>query len=116
MFRTKAWVTTCLVLPVPNVAVMVRSWTATLLVTAGIPEMVAVPLWSLTNVTPLGSLPFFLMVGVGVPYVVTRNEKAKPARPEALGLLVMASPDGGPTSMHSSESRLAALVLSADAA
>src|SRR5579864_1395673 len=43
------------------------------------------PLW---NFTPFGSLPFPLMVGVGLPVVVTGNENAEPTVAVAVGLLV----------------------------
>ena len=45
---------------------------------AGIPLRVPVPLWLSTKVTPLGSVPVSVRVGVGVPVVVTENVPAAP--------------------------------------
>ena len=45
---------------------------------AGVPASVAVPLWLSAKVTPLGSVPVSVRVGVGVPVVVTENVPAVP--------------------------------------
>jgi hypothetical protein len=50
-----------------------------LAVEIGVPNSVAVPLWLFTKCTPLGSLPTFLILGVGGPAVVTVNENGAPA-------------------------------------
>lgn len=57
---------------------------------AGAPERVAVPLWLSTKVTPLGSVPVSVKVGVGVPVVVTENVPGAPTINVALLALVMA--------------------------
>jgi hypothetical protein len=67
-----AWDTTYLFVPLPKVALILRCFTPFFV---GVPEMVAVPLPSFTNVTCFGNLPFSVMDGIGVPYVVTVNEK-----------------------------------------
>ena len=83
----KAW----LAVPVEFLAVMVNEYMP-LSVVAGVPEIVAVPLVLAVKVMPLGSVPVWLSVGVGVPVVVTLNVKAVPAVAVAELALVMASP------------------------
>ena len=57
---------------------------------AGVPLSVAVPLPLLTNVTPLGSVPVCVSVGVGVPVVVTVKLPAVPTVNVVLLALVIA--------------------------
>jgi len=57
---------------------------------AGIPLRVPVPLWLSTKVTPLGSAPISVRVGVGVPVVVTENVPAAPTVNVVLLALVIA--------------------------
>ena len=59
---------------------------------AGVPLSVAVPLWLSTKVTPPGSVPVSVRVGVGVPVVVTENVLGVPAVNVALLALVIAGP------------------------
>jgi hypothetical protein len=54
-----------------------------------VPANVPVPLWLSTNVTPLGSAPVSVKVGVGVPVVVTENVPVAPAVKVVLLALVI---------------------------
>lgn len=54
-----------------------------------VPEMTAVPLPLLENVTPPGKAPVFDREGRGNPDVVTVKLKAVPTEAEALAVLVM---------------------------
>ena len=54
----------------------------------GVPESVAVPLELALNVTPLGSVPVSLSVGVGDPLAAMVKLKAEPAVTESLLALV----------------------------
>ena len=56
------------------------------------PARVAVPLPLSVNVTPEGSVPAWLRVGVGIPVVVTVKLNAWPAVAVAEAALVMARP------------------------
>ena len=85
--RTKAW----LVVPVEFFAVNVIG-NEPLAVAAGVPDRVAVPSELAVNVTPAGSVPARVTVGVGVPEVVTLKLNAVPEVAVAEFALVMASP------------------------
>ena len=55
------------------------------------------PLWLLTNLTCLGSFPSFVIFGVGLPVVVTVNEKGVPTVALAVtGLDIVRGITGGP--------------------
>jgi hypothetical protein len=85
--RVKAW----FVVPVEFLAVKV-SGKGPLAVAAAVPARVAVPLACAVNVTPEGSVPVLVSVGVGVPTAVIVKLNAVPPVAVALFALVMASP------------------------
>ena len=85
--RVTFWVTTDLVFPAPNVAMKLRWYVP---VSTAFPEMVAVLSPLSTNERCFGSLPLFLILGTGVPDVVTTKENCVPAVVVAVSGLVKA--------------------------
>jgi hypothetical protein len=84
--RVKPWLAG---VPTPLLAVMVREYVPPL-PAAGVPLNVAVPFPLFTNVTPLGSAPVSVSVGVGDPVVVTVKLPAVPTVNVVLLALVIA--------------------------
>ena len=84
--RVKPWLAG---VPTPLLAVKVREYVPPL-PDAGIPLSVAVPFPLFMNVTPLGSAPVSVRVGVGVPVVVTVKLPAVPTVNVAVLALVIA--------------------------
>jgi len=68
-----------------------------LVAAAGVPASVAVPLPLSTKVTPVGSAPDSVIVGVGLPVVVTEKKPAAPTVNVALEALVIAGVPTTPT-------------------
>lgn len=85
--KVNAW----LAVPVEFLAVNVIAYTP-LALAEGVPARVAVPLVPAVKVTPDGSVPVWLRVGVGVPVAVTVKLNALPPVAVAELVLVMASP------------------------
>ena len=83
--RVKPWLAD---VPTPLLAVMVREYVPPL-PDAGVPLSIAVPFPLSTNVTPLGSAPVSVRVGVGDPVVVTVKLPAVPTVNVVVLALVM---------------------------